>query len=134
MVVALAHAIRRLREDGAETVLEHPPAGESQSNGVIEKSVDTIVGLMRTMLDALETRIGQKIPADSVVLTWLVEHASYIYSRFNVDKNGRTPYERWKGRKCRRALGEFGERECCICLSRTPGAASWTTSSSMASS
>ena len=41
------------------TILENSPVGESQSNGVVERNIQTIVAQIRTMKDALEKRYGQ---------------------------------------------------------------------------
>jgi hypothetical protein len=40
-IVALASEIKHVRGDLAETILEHPEKGESQSNGIIERAVGT---------------------------------------------------------------------------------------------
>lgn len=109
-IVALARDIRANRAEGMETAIEHSPTGESQSNGTAERGIGIIEGVIRTMKDALESRIGTTIPATCKALTWLVEHAAYLYSRCCVGKDGRTPFERWKGRRCKRPLCEFGER------------------------
>ena len=108
-IVDLAKNVRRQREEGTETVLEHPPVGESQENGVIENGVRTAEGMVRTLKCSLEARAGIDIEPENDILKWLVEWAAYVHSRFCVGKDGRTPFERWRGRKCKRPVCEFGE-------------------------
>ena len=43
-------------------------------------------------------------------MPWLVRHAGWIRNRFVVKSDGRTAYERWKGKKFNKELVEFGER------------------------
>ena len=38
-IAALITAIRRCREPGTQTIIEHSPVGESQSNGAAERAV-----------------------------------------------------------------------------------------------
>ena len=46
----------------------------------------------------------------SNALKWLVEHAAHLYNRHKVGPDGKTPYERWKSKRAKRLLCEFGER------------------------
>ena len=48
-------------------------------------------------------------PADTIVL-WLIRWAAMLVSRYVVGKDGRTPYERKRGRKCRTPTCKFGEQ------------------------
>jgi hypothetical protein len=90
--------------------LECSPVGESQSNGMIERAIQTWEGQVRTMKDALETRIGTAIPPDHPLLTWLLQHAAALQRRCTVGGDGRTPQQRIKGRSSTRPTAEFGER------------------------
>ena len=40
----------------------------------------------------------------------MIRHASWIRNRFKVKSDGKTAYERWKGKKFRADIVEFGER------------------------
>ena len=62
----LQEKTRRRRADG--TVMENPPRGDSQSNGFIEGANGIVKAQIRAMKDALDTRLGEKIPPDSPVL------------------------------------------------------------------
>ena len=43
-IEALAREIGQSRQEGSQTVPERPPVGESQSNGVIERTVGLVAG------------------------------------------------------------------------------------------
>ena len=55
---------------------ERPPVGESQSNGIIERTVGLVAGQARTPKAALEHRKGAKVPPDARILCWLVDIGS----------------------------------------------------------
>ena len=59
----------------------------------------------------LEDKIKCKIPVTHPVITWLVPHAADLLTKFVVGKDGRTGYERIKGKKYIGELLEFG---CCV--------------------
>ena len=89
--------------------LEAYAVGKSQSNGSIEHAVQQIQGLVRTMRDALESRYMIRMDGNNHLLPWMVMHAAASCSRFNVGKDGETPYERVKGKPCQRKHIELGE-------------------------
>jgi hypothetical protein len=99
--------VRRRRSD--ETILENSPVGDSRANGIAERAVQSIVGLIRTLKSALENRTGLKFQSDHPVVPWLVEHASDIYNKFHMGSDGKTAYERWKGKPWNKETVEFGE-------------------------
>ena len=95
-----------------ELVLEKVPRGVSESEGEIERAVQTIESQSRTLRSALETRYGRKVPDDHPVLTWMVEHASTTYNLFHRSlevKDGKAPYSRHSGREWKESLPPFGE-------------------------
>lgn len=58
----------------------------------------------------LESRLGIKLGGTHPVMTWLVEHAADVLSKYEVGLDGRTAYERSKGKPCTHEMVEFGER------------------------
>ena len=64
--------------------------------------------MIRTMRSALEERITVEM-TDSI-WPWLVEYASYLLNRLEVGKDGKTAYERVKGKKPTILGIEFGEK------------------------
>ena len=77
---------------------EASPTGSSGSNGVIERAVQAIEGQVRTLKLALESRIGGTIPSDHDIVPWIVEHAAVIINKGQVGADGKTAYERLKGK------------------------------------
>ena len=88
--------------------LTHP--GESQSNGLAERAVRTLEEQTRTMLTALEARIKVPLPSDHPILSWLLEHASYILNKYMTGPDKKTAYYRMHGKETNERLVEFGER------------------------
>ena len=86
----------------------HP--GESQSNGLAERSVGMFEDQFRTLKYALEIKIKRRLPSAHPVTAWLVEHTAWILNKFHLDKDGRTAYGRLHGREGREQICEFGER------------------------
>ena len=50
-----------------------------------------------------------KLEIGDAIWTWLTEYASYLLNRMEVSKDGKTAYERNKGKKARVMGVEFGE-------------------------
>ena len=101
------------REKGAikgamQTSMENSPTYSSKSNGVIERGVQTVQGVIRTLRSALEGRWGVRLDPEHCVWTWLIEYASWIINRAEVGHDGKTPYERIKGKVARLPGVEFG--------------------------
>ena len=83
----------------------------SQSNGYIERAIQSIAGLIRVMIDVLEARVGQVIRGGGLpAVAWLVEYASVLWKRYTVSSGGKTAYESLRGKKSRVLGLEFGER------------------------
>ena len=81
----------------------------SGSNGVIERGIKEVQGQLRGMKSALDTRFGVDIRGTSNFLPWMVEHASVLIKRYLVGKDGKTAYERLRGKKSKMLGFEFGE-------------------------
>lgn len=88
--------------------LENSPVGESESNG--ERAIQTWEGQVRTMKNALETRLKFEILPEQPTMTWLVEYAAHLLIRCQVGSDGRTAQEQIKGRPSRRPVAEFAEK------------------------
>ena len=72
--VELSRARREIQADG--TAEEHSRVGDSSSNGRVERAIQELAGLVRTMKVALEERIGQKVRITHPVVPWLIQHAA----------------------------------------------------------
>ena len=58
---------------------------------------------------ALDTRLGLQLEHSSPVLSCMIEYVALVIRRHLVGSDGRTAYERLKGRGDRRRVLEFGE-------------------------
>ena len=90
-------------------VVENSPVHSSKSNGVIERAVQTVQGMVRTMRSALEEKWGVELPIDHPIWPWLVEYAAFLLTRGEVGKDGKTAYERSRGKEAKIQGFEFGE-------------------------
>ena len=80
-------------------MIEASPRNESQSNGIVERGIQSNEGVVRTFKLGLEDKLKRKIPCTHNVITWLAPHASDLLAKFIVGKDGRTGYERIRGKK-----------------------------------
>ena len=97
------------REDG-RTVLEESPVRSSGSNGRAERAVQSVEAQMRVLLLSLEQNLGFKVDAREPILTYLPEYAAHLLNRLEVGKDGKTAYERYKGKKATVLGIHFGEK------------------------
>ena len=100
---------------GLEQATEaHPPAYDSKANGSVENAVRQVQGLLRTLKLCLEARIGKRIPTEHPLMAWLVRFTSWLLSVRVRGQDGKTAYERLRGKPFARRLVAFGE----VCLGK----------------
>ena len=93
-----------------EWVPEKSPKGESKSNGEVERAVQTVHGIARTLKQHVEGYTRLVLDPKSPVLAWLVEYSAVLHYLFHRDSgDGMTPYQRVKGKEWQVALPAFGE-------------------------
>ena len=106
-LVDLVNGVIEARDEG--TIPECSPVGESQSNGAVERAVRSTKDQVRTQRIALQRRIGRKIPAGHAAMTWLVQHAGDVITKYQVGHDGKTAFDRIMGKPCHEDIIEFGE-------------------------
>ena len=117
IVALLTEVLRGLKVESTEQVAEaHPAPYDSKGNGSIENAVKQVQGLVRTMKRCLEIRLRRRIPADHPVMAWLVKHAAWILTIRVRGKDGKTSYERLRGKPFSKKSVGFAE----MCLFRLP--------------
>ena len=109
-IEALASEVEKARQEGSQTVPKRQPVGESQSNGMIERTVGLVAGQARTLKAALEHRIGTRVPPDARILCWLVELAAHLMNRCDIGSDGKTLLHRLRGRRDNTPILECGEK------------------------
>jgi len=107
-------AVLRLKERitderDAETVPEESPVGEHQAN-LAENAVRRVRDQTRSILSQLESDVGGKLKKDADAVQWAVRWAGMLISCYQVGEDGKTPYERIRGRRCKVPIAKFGER------------------------
>ena len=80
-IVALCDAVKNGWH--GEVVPEASPKGESKSNGEVERAVQSVHGLARTLKDFLEQESGIAVEFRSPLLAWLVEQCSNLLLLFH---------------------------------------------------
>jgi hypothetical protein len=90
-------------------IVEHSLVGSSASNGVAERAVQSVQGQLRVIRLALEKRYRAEIPAEHSLIAWAVEFASIALNRLEVGHDGKTAYQRLKGKRVTMPGVEFGE-------------------------
>ena len=96
-IVDVLREIANLR-GARETLLEHSPVTDSQSNGLIERGIRSVEEMTRVNLFDLSCRIGSPISVHSVFL-WIGEHLTDILNKCHVVSDGTSAYERLKTRQ-----------------------------------
>ena len=66
------------------------PAGEHQSNGVVERAVKSIQGQVGTLKLAVEPRIGKKVEEHLDIVPWLIRHAAMLLNIGQRGQDGRS--------------------------------------------
>ena len=107
-IKALREAVGRLL--GGRVIPEGPPKGESQSNGKIEESCKTIRGFTKVLKEQIETEAHIKLEGKDVITQWMLTWGAMLPSRFLIGKDGKTAYERRRGRSCAIPTERFGEK------------------------
>ena len=95
---------------GAKTIVEMSPVGSKGSNGVVERAVQAVEEYLRTMKSQLDERYKVRIDTKHPIVTWMCEYSMYLLNRLEVSKDGKTAYERCRGKKARVLGFEFGEK------------------------
>ena len=92
------------------TLVRHGPRASHQSQGKIENANRVINGVCRAMWLSLEDLLREKLPSDSILIAWLIRHAAWCLTRFQVKNDGRTGFVRVFGKAYTSQMLPFGER------------------------
>ena len=73
--------------------------------------------MLRTTKHATETRVGGRLETDHLLISWMIRHCFWVFCRYHVRADGRTPCEVLRNNSNRGGLACFGE----IVWARVPG-------------
>ena len=104
--VQLLKGCRRVKR----TLVRHGLRASHQSQGKIENANRVINGVCRAMWLSLEGQLQEKLPSDSTLIAWLIRHAAWSLTRFQVKDDGRTAFVRVFGKAYTSQVLPFGER------------------------
>ena len=97
------------REATGRSIVEASPVGSSGSNGFIERGVQGLEGQARTIKLAFESQVGMEIPSDHNLIPWIIEYDAVSINRGQLSSDGKTAYERLKGKPASLLGLELGE-------------------------
>ena len=98
------------RYHGGIVVPEVSARGECQSNGVAEQAAQVVAEFVRVFTEQIEEKAKVKLSPEDTISLWMVRWAAILCSKYMVGADGRTAYERRRGRRCRLRVVPFGER------------------------
>ena len=102
-IIAVQEAVKTRRRQ--HTILENSPVGESRSNGLTEKAVQEVTGMVRAFLDQAGVNLNAKrsqednVENSGPLIAWLAEHEATAITRAKVGIDGKTPYQGLKGNR-----------------------------------
>ena len=102
---------------GFKTLVEHSGPDDSQGNGRVEREIQTVRGLAKTLISRLREGAGVQINVYGPLFQWALRHAGWLITHFRRRNGSPTAYEQVTGRKYQGKLALFGERV----LARLPG-------------
>ena len=108
-IEALLREVIAARPEG-KSIPEESPKADSESNGLVERAVQEVEGIIRTLFLGLAERLGKKVSAKERIVTYIPEYAAYLLNRLSKGDDGKVPYERVKGKKPTIKGIEFGEK------------------------
>ena len=106
--VEVQTAMQELRPDLIIPV--NSPVGESESNGRAENAIRRVQEQIRTLRHHVEQRVGIKIPDQAPIMAWLVRWAGELISKYSRGDDGKSPYERTRGKPSNVPLVPLGEQ------------------------
>ena len=87
--------------------------------GAMARANRTLGEMMRTMKLSTETRVGGRLETDHHLISWMIRHCCWIFCKYHVRADGRTPFEVLRNNSYRGGLACFGElgypeHDCCV--------------------
>ena len=95
---------------GFKTIVELSGPDDSQGNGRVEREIQTVRGLARTLIRAVREGTQSEIDVYGPLAQWALRHAAWLLTHFRRQNGSPTAYEMISGRKYTGKLANFGER------------------------
>ena len=110
---------------GLETQSRLVPRGSHESNGMVERAIQTVRANARTFRAHLEERAKVKVEGHVHLFPWIMRHSAFLLNRFAMPVRGAPPYELVHGRRFKSTLLPIGEQCLCHVPSRHKGDLQW---------
>ena len=88
-VMQVAAAVRDARRAGSVTTLETSAPGDHAGNGLAERAVGLVGGMVRTLKNELEFNCQMLIPPKSKTIAWMIVHATTLLNLDTVGSMGK---------------------------------------------
>ena len=108
-ILTLKEKVRKELGPAYDVTMEESPAYSHQSNGEVEQAVQGMKRRVKTLVEMVQAKYGRKIEEGEDLMPWLISHATDLGNRFAVGEDGKTAYERAKGKKFGKAMVPFAE-------------------------
>ncbi len=95
---------------GGRIVTEGPARGESASNGLVEQAGQLIREYARVFKEQIEEKSEVMLESKDIIMQWVLRWAALVCSRYVVGADGRTAYQRRRGRPCKVGVVPIGEK------------------------
>ena len=89
-------------------MLEASPVGDSKSNDVAERAIQSTEMLIRVHKLSIETPINEMLSVRHPLFAWLVEFCADLHNRFHIGSDGKTAHQRLKEKHSSQVMVEFG--------------------------
>ena len=99
-----------IKYHGGKAVQERPAKGQKAENGLIEAAGKDTRELFCSFLTQVEEGTKESLPLDNNLVPWMIRWAAICYSRYAMGRDGRTAFERIRGRSCRAVVVPIGEK------------------------
>ena len=107
-IIAVREAVAKIH--GGRITVDVPAKNESESNGTVEEAGKTVREFTRVLKEQMEDKTGLTLRPGDVIVLWMIRWAAMSASRYLMGKDGKTPFERRRGRKCQLPVVPFGEK------------------------
>ena len=87
-IKALLDEISRYRAD-VSTIVEQSLVKSSQSNGIVERAIKSVVQQVKVLKSSLEARWGIELPDAHPIMVWITEYVGFLLNRFEVSQDGK---------------------------------------------
>ena len=87
-----------------QVIEEESPVEDHQANGVVENANGQFGGMARTLNDHLIHNYKWTPPTQHPIYAWLINYSSFLLSRFQVGVDGKTAWQRLKGKSYKKPI------------------------------